>query len=269
MKTKILYHANCQDGFAAAYCAWTILGWDAEYIPVQYQEPPPLIEDGDLIYIVDFSYPREMLLDMRVIASEIVVLDHHKTAQENLLGLNFAFFDMKKSGAMLAWEHWHPHEYIPALIRYVQDRDLWKHELLYTHEIYVALREYPQDFLVWHELTRLEDSIFIEKLYGEGVPILAVHNKEIQEKATQFHWETIAGYRVPVVEAYRYYSDIANLLCKQHPDAPFAACTRIQNGKKKYDLRSLGNFDVSAVAKTMGGGGHKNASGYTKETHNV
>lgn len=267
MKTKVLYHASCPDGWAAAYCAWTVLGDESEYIPVQYQEPAPPIEEGDRVYIVDFSYPREVLIEMEAKLSEIRVLDHHKTAQENLLGLNFALFDMQKSGAMLAWEYWHPKEPAPELIRYIQDRDLWKHELPFTEEIYVALRQYPFEFPVWHELALLSSSEFVARLSSEGAPLLAERKREIAEKASQFHWENIGGYRVPVVEADRYYSDIANLLCKQHPDVPFAACYRFQNGKKKWDLRSIGDFDVSIIAKQFKGGGHKNSSGFSIEAN--
>jgi len=35
--------------------------------------------------------------------ADVVVLDHHQTAQKALEGLNFAHFDMTKSGAVLAW----------------------------------------------------------------------------------------------------------------------------------------------------------------------
>ena len=32
----VLYHADCLDGFGAAYAAWEKFGDTAEYIPVQY-----------------------------------------------------------------------------------------------------------------------------------------------------------------------------------------------------------------------------------------
>lgn len=32
----VLHHANCADGFTAAWCAWRYFGDDAEYVPVQY-----------------------------------------------------------------------------------------------------------------------------------------------------------------------------------------------------------------------------------------
>lgn len=36
----------------------------------------------------------------------------------------------------------------------------------------------------------------------------------------------------------------------------------VESGKFQYSLRSRGDFDVSAIAKKFGGGGHKNAAGF-------
>ena len=37
----VLYHANCNDGFGAAYSAWKLLGNRAEYIACSHGTPPP------------------------------------------------------------------------------------------------------------------------------------------------------------------------------------------------------------------------------------
>jgi phosphoesterase RecJ-like protein len=34
------------------------------------------------------------------------------------------------------------------------------------------------------------------------------------------------------------------------------------NGRAKVSLRSNGGYDVSAIAKAFGGGGHQNAAGF-------
>jgi phosphoesterase RecJ-like protein len=39
--------------------------------------------------------------------------------------------------------------------------------------------------------------------------------------------------------------------------------TELQKGEFNVSLRSLGNIDVSAIARVFNGGGHKNASGAT------
>jgi phosphoesterase RecJ-like protein len=37
----------------------------------------------------------------------------------------------------------------------------------------------------------------------------------------------------------------------------------LKEGLVNYSLRSVGNVDVSGIAKCYGGGGHKNAAGFT------
>ena len=62
-KIIIIYHSNCLDGFGSAYIAWKQFGEDADYIPAHYGNSPPDVKDKK-VYIVDFSYPREVLLKM-------------------------------------------------------------------------------------------------------------------------------------------------------------------------------------------------------------
>ena len=72
--------------------------------------------------MVDFSYPRAVIERLAESTASFRVLDHHVTAQTALAGLPYAYFDMKKSGAVLAWEWAHP-EPAPWLLLYIQDKD--------------------------------------------------------------------------------------------------------------------------------------------------
>ena len=36
MKPLVIYHANCADGFGAAFAAWRKLGDEAEYVPMDH-----------------------------------------------------------------------------------------------------------------------------------------------------------------------------------------------------------------------------------------
>lgn len=272
MATKILFHSNngtshCPDGFAAAYVAWTRFGEGAEYIPCVYQQDAPRIDVDDVVYLVDFSYPCDVLCDMASRAS-VVVLDHHKTAQAALEGLAFATFDMNRSGAQLAWSYWHANEPEPPLISYVADRDLWRKELPHTEEVFRALQSFPQDFAVWNTLAGLTDYVgFMRRI---GAPLYQAHLKAVEELAATAtdrnfggEWRTLSTN----TDNYSLVSDALNLVCRQHPEIDFAYnyWTNPEDGSVKYELRSVGDFDVSAVAKLFGGGGHKNAAGCTKK----
>jgi hypothetical protein len=64
MGTKVIYHGNCNDGFCAAWVAWLKFGDKAEYISANYGDEPPPVDSEDILYIVDFSYPRDILLKL-------------------------------------------------------------------------------------------------------------------------------------------------------------------------------------------------------------
>ena len=98
-KRLVIYHGHCLDGFTAAWAAYQSPLWrDAEFYAASYQQPPPEVFNR-FVLVVDFSYPRDVMLAMQQVASGLSVLDHHKTAKEALDGLPFATFDMDRSGA--------------------------------------------------------------------------------------------------------------------------------------------------------------------------
>jgi oligoribonuclease NrnB/cAMP/cGMP phosphodiesterase (DHH superfamily) len=256
----VLYHENCDDGFGAAWTAWQALGDRARYIPVQHGEPPPEIPDGSTLTIVDFAYPRDVLIGLKERLGSLWVLDHHKTAAKDLAGLDFTTFDMEKSGAMLAWDHWFPGEPAPPLLQYIQDRDLWLFQLPNSPEVSAALRSYPRDFPVWSTLS-------VDVLARDGIAIQRARGIQVSDHVKLAALRNVGGYLVPVVNATCYLSDIGDQLNANYPDSPFAACYFDRaDGRRQWSLRSRGEFDVSEVAERFGGGGHRNVAGYTEES---
>ena len=59
----VIYHGNCADGFSAAWCFWRKYGEGADYVAGVYQQSPPDVAGRD-VYLVDFSYKRDVLLEM-------------------------------------------------------------------------------------------------------------------------------------------------------------------------------------------------------------
>jgi oligoribonuclease NrnB/cAMP/cGMP phosphodiesterase (DHH superfamily) len=263
----VLYHGNCPDGFGAAWAAHLVLGEEPEYVPVNYGQEPPDVA-GRMVHILDFSYPRETLLAMKEAAKGLLVLDHHKTAEADLAGLDFCRFDMNRSGATMAWDHfclgewWEFQNIITRRFsEYLQDRDLWHFRLDRSREVSAAVWSYPRDFGVWTQLAQRLDS-----LKDEGTHILRFKNALVEQQCEQTVMREIAGHTVPVVNASTCFSEVGEALCLKHPDAPFAAYyfDRV-GGVRQWGARSRGGFDVSEVAKSLGGGGHKAASGWTEK----
>ena len=65
MRDYVLYHAHCPDGFGAAWAAWKRLGETATYVPVRHGVPPPPLPDCARLFLVDFAYPAEQLVQLR------------------------------------------------------------------------------------------------------------------------------------------------------------------------------------------------------------
>ncbi len=111
--TFVLYHAHCADGFGAAWAAWKRFGAEARYLAVQHGAPAPSLPEGSEVYILDFAYTRAETETIRRRAASLRVIDHHRTAEEELRGLDYATFDNRKSGAVLSWEFFHPGKPVP------------------------------------------------------------------------------------------------------------------------------------------------------------
>lgn len=261
MKTLCIYHGNCADGFGAALAVRNGLGPDnVEFHPGVHQDPPPDVTGREVI-IVDFSYKQPVLLEMARRAKRILILDHHKSAQKELVDLPdnvVAHFDMDRSGAMMAWEHFLPDTPIPRLIAHIQDRDLWRFELPGTREIQAAVFSYEYDFGVWESLM-LGD---INELRKEGRALERKHFKDINEfiKVASYRM-TIAGYDVPVLNApYFFSSDAGHIMGEGEL---FAACYWDTPEGRVFSLRSADDgLDVSEIATLHGGGGHEHAAGF-------
>ena len=250
-----IYHGGCDDGFGAAWVTWKRHGDSIEYYPGVYQKDPPDVA-GRTIVMVDFSYKRPVMERIVREARHLTVLDHHKTAEEDLRDLPSAnvHFDMDKSGAMLAWDFFFSFQDPPDLIRYIQHPDLWRRSLPGIDEFTMALRSYPQDFAVW-------DALRVPALIEEGKAILRYYRTVVDAaKRTAFR-RTIGGIEVPVANVpYAFASEVAGELAEGWP---FAACFYETADGINFSLRSReGGADVSAVARMFGGGGHRGAAGF-------
>jgi len=250
--TLILYHAECADGFGAAWAIWRRYP-DAEYRPVKHGEAPPTNLAGHHIVMVDFSYNRSTLEAMAKDAASLVVLDHHITAEQALADLPYAYFDLHKSGAVLGWE-WAHDEPAPWLLRYIQDKDLWHWALPNSREISAALASHPFDFELW---TRFEQ----RELEREGRAILRYENELVTKLASHATLVEFEGATVPSVQSSVLTSQIGERLSAEHP---FCVIWHDRNGRRYFSMRSREEgTDVGAIAASFGGGGHTHAAGFS------
>ena len=269
-----IYHGNCADGFGAAWVVRLALGDGVEFHAGTYQDPPPDVAGRDVL-MVDFSYKRPVLEEMARSANSILILDHHKTAAEELADLReppddmpelrgwlpssgvYATFDMNRSGAGITWDHFKlgPR---PPLIDHIEDRDLWRFALDGTREIQACIFSHPYDFEVWDRLMVAD----LDDMRREGEAIERKHFKDIDELlGVVTRRMVIGGHNVPMANLpYTLTSDAGHELAQGEP---FAGCYWDTPEGRVFSLRSTDEgLDVSDIAKQYGGGGHRNASGF-------
>ena len=261
----VLYHDDA-DGFGAAYAIWWHDKYIAKteqqrlYIPVNYGQPfPDLPPSTEILTIVAFSYDRATC-DALANKYQLLIIDHHKTAQEALLGASYAVFDMNHSGAVLTWRTFNPSSNMPVLLEYVEDRDLWRWELPHTESVNLYIATLRNDFNVW-------DNFDFQTAVIAG-NVIQTYQDTMLNKITRFAYlREFEGYPAIFVQSPVLVSEVGHELLLQYPDAKMAVITfALNETTTKVCLRSVGDFDVSAIAKRYGGGGHKNAAGYEIKT---
>lgn len=133
----IVAHSHCWDGAISAAIAHKSIRKRFKYKTAphihftNYGKPALDLEifKDRYVYILDFSFDRATLESIAAVAYEIIVLDHHATAQRNLEGLSYAKFDQNKSGVRLTYEYfedlWDCHHYLKDIVEYFDNIDLW------------------------------------------------------------------------------------------------------------------------------------------------
>ncbi len=259
-KPLCIYHGNCADGFGAAWVVRKAFGESGvEFFAGKYGDAPPDVSNR-VVYVVDFSYPREVLQKMAESALHVIVLDHHKTAKDQLEGLADVetVFDMERSGARITWDFFFPDIDPPALILHIEDRDLWRFGLAGTREIQSCVFSYPYDFKVWDELMASS----MQALRKDGEAIERKHQKDVAELVgVTKRRMVIGGHDVPVANLpYTLVSDAAGSLAVGEP---FAACYWDTETHRIFGLRSAPEgVDVALIAQQYGGGGHAHSAGF-------
>lgn len=210
------------------------------------------------------------------------------------------WFDMKRSGAALAYDWFFGsfdptdpsnltdeelrklEKVRPLLVNYVSDRDLW---LLDKRELCKAVSRWlgalPYDLTErnlarwWELLTTFElDQSMRAQMSGverivEGTARAFAETQWPMTIRLDVEGE-IQEWVVPAVNAPNFWtSETLDYILQTQKDAPFAVGVFVtgiapaegQLATITYSLRSRSDFDVSAIAKVIGGGGHLQAAG--------
>lgn len=283
MKPLIIYHAHCTDGFGAAYAAWSKFGDMADYLPMNYGEPEQVdvdrlyakigVPDNRQVYLLDFSFPADITKWLIQNSAYFVWLDHHKTAFENWAGderelyqdeteYTYILLDNNKSGALLAWEYFCPAVEPPMVIKHIDDRDRWQFKMDASKEIHAALQaDKPWTFDKWDLLT---NSDHYGSLFSQGTAVIKAQGQQVASTASYARSCKINGATGLSVNTNVHISEVGHELANKSETFGLIWYLNADN-RANCSLRSNGDYDVSAIAKQFGGGGHKNAAGFNTD----
>jgi len=267
LKPLILFHGKrCPDGFGAAFAAWRKFGAKAEYRPLEHNEPPPLDLVNREVYFLDYCYPVPLMKELCQKNPHITVLDHHVSQKEAILLAPRHVYSKTHSGAVLAWNFFHPTKKIPKLLSVIEDMDLFTLKLPGTREYsesFTTMGLLPFSFKKWDAVAKAFEKVaYRKKYYHLGKELLKYKEQKLQNLLTFAERVEFEGYRLYAVNTPIYYSEIANLLCHTFK-VPFGISWYYRDGRIHVSLRSLGKVDVSKIALKYGSGGHARAAGFS------
>lgn len=272
----VIYHSPCTDGFTSALCAYLYFkktGRDLNQIKFHGFQHGDNMSYPDLtdkkVLICDFSFKNNVFDEFKQQTNgNILVLDHHKTAQKELelVGDEYKVFDMNHCGAYITWTYFFGFDNIPDVISYVEDNDLWIKRLPYTREFTSFVFSLPFEFEQYEKL--LDNDYIKNTVIPNGIGMQKQNDdyiKQLSKKTIpRFIQINDKYYFVACLKSDILKSELGNKISDYLPYCNFSAVYSNDHFKNMttFSLRSLNSLtDVSEIAKLFGGGGHRNASG--------
>ncbi len=265
----VYYHRSCPDGATAAWIAREALhtaGAAVQLIPMM---PDALCKTakarGAEVFLIDVCVPGPQLDLLASLASQVIVLDHHLTSKPYAEGRPWVHIDTTRSGAMLAWRHFHGDAEPPTIVRYVEDMDLWRNALPQSRDLQMLLRRCIRP----DQIATLagEMDCDLAAVVARGEARREQHDARVDaylpKAAPAWLGETqVTAVRLDPADG-DLGSDVANAVATAH--SGIAVAWRLERKLYRYSVRSMqaDGPEVASLAQRYGGGGHAHAAGFT------
>lgn len=254
-----LYHRNCLDGSAAAAVVLRKVP-DCAFQPLQYGDPPPVVE-GRKVFLVDIGLPIEAMRALKAQASELLWLDHHASQLPVRSRLGWGVIEVEECGATVAWKHLFPDEPLPRVLEYVRDKDLWRWQL-------------PDSRAICAGLGAAYAAERFRGLLSADLALMADRGRVLLEKTRKRVDEALAGARpldapfglagrrALVVFANRDQNELGDRICQPEDQGGLGfdlavLLYRKPDGLWVHSLRSFDEvMDCGTIAARFAGGGH-------------
>jgi len=262
-KIIVVYHKNCVDGFGAAWVAKKKFGQKAFYIGVAPREFPSIDLTEKDVYFLDVSYKAQPIKKFLNVVKSLTIIDHHISLEKSTKLAHNYVYDVKHSGAVLAWKYFYPKKKIPKLLLHIEDIDIWKLSLPMTKELISALGLCEFDFSLWNRIASdWEKSATRKKYIDEGRLIRKYENKIIEKVVKDAQKVMFCGKQALVANSnLNLRSEIGDRMIAKG-SVSVGIIWQQKGSDIIVSLRSGKKVDVSKMAAKFGGGGHKQASAF-------
>lgn len=262
-KIVVIYHGKCPDGFGSVWAAWKKFGARAAYFGARDRSAPPVPLKNKIVYILDYTYDTLVIKKLIKDNIRVTAIDHHISQKEATMMTEKYSYDVRHSAAPLTWNYFHPGKPVPALLRYIEDRDIWKWNVPHSRELLMLIDLAPMEFKTWSLLAKdLDDPRSLAINIKKGA-LLDLQYRSLYEKLLpNAELVKFAGHKIYALNCPYYFADDLghDLAIKTHS---FAILWNESAGRIRVSLRSTGRVDVARIAKKYGGGGHRASSGFS------
>lgn len=281
------FHKSCIDGTtSAAVLKDALKDQNIIFIPLKHgANMPELLEkylndNISQIIFLDIAPKEEDLIYLRNLRQEkqgykeVIIIDHHKTSlniiakfigqeldENKPINITYDFlkfiYDPNESGASLTYKTFFNKEEIPLLIDIVKDKDIWLWRYENTDEVNDFLSIYIDnpDMVLSFLHQDIKDIASKSKILSEYKRSIVSRLKDSWTKTPMFL--NINDRKIPCINTPIYQSELGAELAKEYG----IACLFYLTGDMvKLSFRSTDN-SARAIAESLGGGGHDNASG--------
>lgn len=272
---KIFYHSD-MDGKCAAHVVLlfekcVVDDQTCQAINYGKEFPFDIIGKDERVYIVDYSIEPEDMYKLRAITTDVIWIDHHKSAIEKYEGFSVAIEGLRsidKAGCELTWQYFSRNE-VPEYVKLIGDRDTWtwkygdRTKFFYAGLEATDTKPFNSFPSIWDELANSEKTVDEVTIDGQ---IIQRYKDITQQEYIKAHgfWVDFHGYRCFAVNG-RFASQPLEAVA---PVADIWIPFRyFPDGYWMVSLLTNKDIDVSEIAKQYEyhgkkGGGHKGAAGF-------
>ena len=270
----IFYHSGCSDGSLGGAIADIFFSKYSDYkyaiYPLYYGEKIKVDCNNKTLIFIDII-PCNKNNDLKKIseeATEFIVLDHHEPNFKTLDGINISKrsqLDNNRSGCMIAWDFFFGEIEPPEVVKYIQEGDLYRFELPGSREFVRAFNSSIPP-TIQERVKHIDDPI--DEYVKEG-KVLLKYDKINFNNFMKYDCKDMAygNDKGCIINLHRMFaSNFSDYVLKLRKDIGFVICWSMsKSGNYKYSLRSKEGVDVSLIANDFGGGGHRQASGFSSD----